>query len=387
MSDWDFGGAYVRTAGALQNMEQQQQLFPLTMQHEQATTRLNNANAAIAEQRVQADKNMADLMQGMTIADGESNSGITMKMAGVAMKAGDAVTARDLLLRASQMHADEARQAQTAAMTAKYQSDMRIKVADRYHQLLSGVRSQADLDAANFMFQSEFGQPGVVTTYDPNAIGVVQQSLLKAKDRIYADHLAAVEGQADRRISNTQDYRAQLLDIRRAAEARRAAAAQDKTKNAGKDVGSPGKVEIDSARDLLDREGKSQGLDAGSQRTAAFDLASRARALRRQNPGLDAGEAMQRALVDQVNDGYFSVQKATGLNGLLGRTKNVYGRPGGSAEKPAPVPADRSTMKPQTYYSTPKGTLLYLGGGKWQVPKAAAPAIAPAGSAEDDEED
>lgn len=388
MSDWNFGGVYADTAGKLQAQEQSRQLFPVQLAHEAATTRLNNANAQLVEQRATSEKNMASLMQGMELGDGTATSANIMKLAGVAMKSGDPTTARELLMRASQAHAQESREAQYKAQQQRYLAETQMKKADRYGQLMRGVKNQQELDAANFIYQAEFGETPALIDYDPAVVARVQQGATKLRDQIYADHTATMEELAKQRLRNTQGYRAASLGIRQADLERKIEKDRTSKKEGGKDVGSPTKSEIDQAKNILGQDGKLQGLDSASQRTASFDLASRARALRKANPGLDAGEAMTRALTEQVQEGYYTTKKATGFfDKLLGRQKAAYGRPGASAGNPLTVPQDRSTMKSGTYYTTPKGTLLYLGGGKWQVPEAASRGGAGAPPEDDEDEE
>lgn len=386
MSNWDFGGAFADTAGKLLNQDIARQRAPIALAHEQATTRLNNANASVIENRLSADKEMAQIMRGVGFDPEEPQSTSLMKMATAAMKAGDATTAREVMLRASQARAAESNDAYRTAQTDKARTDQAIKLTDRYANLVGQAQSQEELDVANFLFEAETGQPGSLQVYDPEAVELLRNSTIKFRDQVYANHTKTMERIAEARLRNTAGYRTQSIALREAELARKKAKDAADTKVGGKDVGAPTRTEITQAGDLLTRAAEAKGLDKETRRTAAFDLASRARALRKANPGLDAGEATERAFREQVAEGFYQTRQATSLWGkITGRTETSYGRPGASIDRPMAVPKDRSTMKPGTFYTTPKGTLQYLGDGKWKVPEA--PKGGSATAADDDEDD
>lgn len=387
MSDFDFGGAFANTQKTLQETSQAAESHPLEMQHLRATTRASNAYADLADNKVKAEKNMQDIMGGLTLDPKASQSATMMQLAGASMKAGDAVTARELMARAAQAQTQEARILEYTARQKTAETTLHLKQADRYTALMSGVKTKQDFDAANAIFEREFGEKPPQPDFDPRIVKVLQDSAIKARDKIYQEHAKAMEGLARAREADMASYHREEIGLRKGELERKKERDKVLDKNGGKDIGAPTKGEIDAAGDVIAREGKGKGMSTEGARSAAFDLASRARALRKQNPGLSAGEAHQRAFVEQVEDGHYAFEKG----GWGSSGKNTY-RTGASPENPLPAPTDRSKLKGQTYYSTPKGTLLYLGNGKWQVPEApsaggASGAGGDAGDAGDEEEE
>ena len=245
---------------------------------------------------------------------------------------------------------------------------------------MNGVKTKEDFERANNIFHQEFGEAPPQMEYDPRAVQVLKDSAIRVRDQMYQEHARAMEGVARARAADTASYHSESIKLRKAEEDRKVEHDRVLAKNGGQDVGAPSKGEVDAARDIIEGSGKAKGLDDTSSRSAAFDLASRARVLRRQNQGLSAGEAHQRALVEQIEDGYYATKKG----GVFSGDRATY-RNGTSVEGALPAPKDLKTLKPQKYYQTPKGPLLYLGDGKWQVPKQGA--SSEAGAAPDSEDD
>ena len=108
MPDTNFGGAFAQTEGQLQQNEQSRQQFPLDMAHLRATTRASNAYADIADQKVQADKKMQEIMGSMKLDPQASPSATMMQLSVAAAKAGDLTTAREMMMRSAQAQQQEA---------------------------------------------------------------------------------------------------------------------------------------------------------------------------------------------------------------------------------------------------------------------------------------
>lgn len=391
--EWNFGGAYADTEARLVETDQKREMFPLEVTHKQSIARLNNAQAAIMENNLRSDQQMRSIMEGLQLDDpDESPSSAIMRMAGAAARAGDPKSASEMLLRAAQLQSQTARQSASAAAARTSLVNAQVKMADRYATLIANVRSQEEFDTANAIFAREFpGETPIVTQYDPETVRLLRDSSIKMRDRLYADHSKEMERLANERLEDTRKYRKGVLDLRERAEQRRKEEADRKAKVGGKDVGAPSKTEIEQAMLLLKREGKDVGLGKGGAGTAAFDVASLAKSLQQNNHGLGAGEAMERALVQRIAEGYFVEKRAGGLRGFMGQRETSYGRPGGNPNRALTLPKDLASRKPNTYYNTPKGPLLYLGDGKWQAPAStpAPPSRSVFGAAEepDDEEE
>lgn len=375
MSEWDFGGAYAGTAKTLQDTELARLSFGDEQAHRQSLTRLNNANASSVEHRVASEQRISQIMNGMSLTEGEQGSAAIMKLAGVAMQAGDATTARDLILRAAQAQQYESQALRYATLASKDKFQMEAKKGEEFAELMRGVKVSENpreaFELAKQVMLDRYGEE-IDAEYDPRLVDLLENSATSLRDRAYAQHLAEKRKIDGARLTETRRYHDETLKIRQAAEERRRLTAGANTKAGGKDVGAPTTSETKTAKTLLQQQGKLKGLDTDTQARASSELAARARALRKANPGLDHSEASQRALVEMTTEGYFATERATGLRGLVGGTKKVYGKPGATADRPLPVPKDKS-FKTGTYYSTPKGTLLYLGDNKWQVPDAPEP--------------
>lgn len=389
--EWDFGGAYADTEARLEQTAREREMAPLELAHKQSVARLNNAQAAVMENNLQSEQRLQSILAGTRLDDpDQSPSSAIMQMAGAVARGGDPKTASQLLLRAAQAQAQTSRESYYGAR-AKYQLvNAQAKMADRYAQLLSAVDSPESFANANAIFEREFGEAAPAMQYNPETVRLLRESSIKMRDRLYAEHTAEMERLARERADDTRDYRNRSLDLRRQAERRRQEEADRKAKVGGKDVGAPSKTEVEQAMLILKREGKDVGLGNGGAGTAAFDVASLAKTLRRNNPGLSASEAMERALVQRIAEGYFTEKKASGIRGFLGGKSAAYGRPGGAPSRAIELPKDLNSRKPNTYYNTPKGPLLYLGDGKWQMPQAGGSSSGFGGAAppeEDDEEE
>lgn len=409
---WNFGGAFAETEGTLQQNAQKREAFPLEQKKRmqdlaagqveldqapikaeqvRAAARLNNANASILENTLATTQRMSRLSQGFELKEGESPSAALLRLAALAAKGGDGGAAQELIKNAAQAQASEALTALRGVQMTREEARLQAKMAERYGQLLGTVRGPEDFARANAAFEQEFGEVAPQMEYDPEMVRVLRDSAIKYRDQVYAEHLKVTEEQAERRIRDNRNYRGAILQIRRDAETRKAKAAEADDKNAGKDVGAPTRHEITYAENMTKLEPKTKDMAPEDRRVAAFDIAARAKGLRRNNPGLSADEAAARAFAEMQAEGYFSTMEQSGLRGVFGGTRVQYGKPGASASKPLDVPVkdgkpDVGALKPSMFYKTPKGVLQFLGQGRWKAPEPNAPR-APARSTEPDEDE
>jgi hypothetical protein len=381
MSDWDFGGAYADTAKKMQDLSQSAEKHPLDLEHTRATTRYNNAVAGQMEHKVSAEKELARIMSGVALDTTQPASVNIMRLGAAAMQAGDGDTAKEFLLRASQAQTTEAQQGLAKTRAARVEAEAKIKQSDWYAEKVTGVGSQEDLDALNQTFEALYGEKAPAMQYSPRLVKVLREGSLKMADRLRQEHNIVMEDVAKQRVTNTAAYRGELLKIRQAELDRRKLRDSADKKEGGKDVGSPSTVEQRAATALLDGDPRSKGLDTNAKTRAAFELASRAKALRKSNPGLSASEAMGRTYTELVEEGFFALEKSWLP---FSKGKPTFGKPGGAPHQAIALPSDPSARKPNTYYQTPKGVFLYLGDGKWKAPAAAS---AGAGADLEDEDD
>lgn len=377
MSDFDFGGAYANTARTLTQVD----AAPDELAHIRALTRLNTVQSGMLEDRQAADERLRNILQGANYFDSAlPMSTNLMRLGGAAMQAGDVTAGQALTLHAARTKAAESRDVYSQALAKGRGVEASIKQHTLLGNLYSAVNDQRSLDVANGIMERVTGEPTPeeVRTYDPRVIDVYRQAAITEANRLRAEHDAETEDLGRQRLSDLNASRAANLAFRKQVEQRRAQAQGRDRANAGKDVGLPSRDEVQAARDALVDQPFMRGLDPNAQRRAANDLASEARLLRKQSEGrLDAGMALQRALVNKIARGDFSVEAATGLGGAIGRatgdrlgsaTRPTYGRRGATPADAIEAPADPKQRIPNTYYKTPKGVFLYLGNGQWVAP-------------------
>lgn len=335
--NWDFGQAFAETSGALQNQDIQQRREPYMLATLEANARLNRAKAKEFEVNVQANETAAKMIQDLSVTGGLEGSSGAAKMAQVFAQAGNPEAAAAMMLRASQMRAQDAHmESAQASMAAARAQEITAKtkrmmdMSERYAGLLSGVSSQQDLDRANMIFMSEFGEetPAAFREYSPDLVRLMQESSLATKDRLKLRidrQELALRGDDLARKQKLTAKDIQLRDAQIAAtkaleKARQQRAARD-GKVAGKDVPSPKDSERRAAINLMMDDGVATGMDPETLGIAAYDLAAEARGMVRQNQGLDFGEALQRAFVAAKTRGAYTLKPAGGVKGLFGGTK------------------------------------------------------------------
>lgn len=383
MADWGFGNAFLEATGAAQKQDITAARAPVELQHLQSLASLQTAQAAEANQRVTANTNIAKALSNTSLAEG-SPSDQMMQLANVAARGGAGNMAKDYLLRAVQMKTQETRQAAADATAARVNSNVRLQQANLFNQLHSGAQSQEDWDTANMIFSSQTGEPvpPEMRTYSPEMASRLLDSSLKLKDKIRLQQQQDdLESKRASRASQVQ-YRALNYSLRQAAEERRKEAQAAKEKAAGKDVGSPSSNEVSQAGSMLSSDPTLTLEDSADRTNAAIDVASRARALRKSNPGLNQAEALQRALVELKTSGAL-VQTPKRWGGA----KTTYSTAGLSSTAPLELSAkpDPGQLIKGRYYKGPGGVFQWS--GSKAVPVSVQPTRTPAASASPDDED
>jgi len=310
------------------------------------------------------DKPMAERMEDM--AKLAYSAGLTTQGAKMA---GDAAALR--LKQAQTVHA----QSQTLHEQASAAKDQLTMV----EKLLGGVTDQASWDAANSLFKSMMGKqsPYEGMEYNPAFVAQLQQQTLSLKDQI---DLGIKKYNAETQRRNS-DSNASFREFRKGYMNDEMALRRDREdrlrKGGGKtaDVGTPVKAELDHASDLIQQA--YPDLPQDEINNAAFSIASRARAIRKSTPGMDADSATQRALKEARDSGQFQTlndnYKFMGLP-IPGTSKSTthFGKtgkggasdPGSSPDKPIdtipPSPKDR---KVGAYYSHGGKVYKWAGNG------------------------
>jgi hypothetical protein len=192
-----------------------------------------------------------------------------------------------------------------------------------------GVTSQEEFDRANGVVNAVTGVPSPLAgqTWSPHLASVLKNSQMTARQRALLPYeqgkleaaAAAADALARARAERSKQYDAELALKREKAER------DGKNGGAGgKDVGAPTRGELEqAARAVRDRytELPSEDLIRYSDL-----IASDARAIRKQNPGVSQDEAIQRAIEthsDKITEVLVS-EKVLGsemLGGLLGKNR------------------------------------------------------------------
>lgn len=391
MADFDFGGAFLGPLAEAQRFDVLEERRAPDLAHLASITRLQNSQAGAAESRAAAEQKLSAILAG-GIPEGSASNQMNY-LAGAAAKAGAPQLAKDFMLRGVQIKTQEVRQATADRAARATEITNAMKHAELANKLYGGVESQQDLDKANLILSQVTGEevPPQFQIYNPATIDFLRRASMNEFQRVKLEQAGdeAASRQADRR--SRASYRALNYDIRRAAETRRTNAAADKAKLAGRDVGAPTKAEMEMAASMLSADKASMPADLVEAKNAAADIASRGRYLRKQNPALDATEAMQRAFIELKESGAFVTTPASGF---FGKPKTSYARRGASAESAIELKSmpDASKLKEGNFYKAPGGTFQWKGGKPVRVTSTGVKIpVAPAadddeGEEEDDEE-
>jgi hypothetical protein len=228
--------------------------------------------------------------------------------------------------------------------------------------LVSGVTDEASFNAAKMAYMSDprfRGQPvppalQAWTPDTPRLIAAIRNGTKEGLAKIASDRLAAEADSKDELRKAREDFmtwregQAKIIaDLKE-----RVKKAQEK---AGADVGAPTKGETDLAVRLLSDEYKEAKLPPAELSRAADDIASRAKAIRKANPGLDAATSTAQAF-EEFKPGFATTAKAWYE---LGGASTTYKRKTGNTT-PQPLPAtEAGYVVGQTY------TLRNGKPGKW----------------------
>lgn len=358
--NWDFGGAFAETSGALQNQDIQLRREPYMLATLEANARLNRAKATEFEQNLKANDTASKMIQDLSVTGGLDGSAGAGKLAQIYAQAGNPEAAATMMLRASQMRAQEAHvesaQAAGAAARAREvtaQTRRMMDMTERYSGLMQNVNSQQDLDRANMIFMAEFGEetPDAYRTYSPQMVQMLRDASMKRKDVLKAqmdeEELAIKRADLARRQGLTgkdMALRDAQIAATQALENLRKNRATSDGKVGGKDVPSPKDSERRAAINMMADAGVTEGMDDATLASAAYDLAADARGRVRQNPGLDFGMALQRAFVAAKTRGAYTVQRPSGARGVV--SDLTGGRLGGT--KTGFIPRNAEAPKPVT---------------------------------------
>lgn len=347
---------------------------------------IQNAQQAEALRQQQG---MAQLMQGLGSKPGESLTDRLEEASLAAVKAGFVDQGSKLATSSAELRLKQAQATHAQAQTLNQQITAAKTQLNIAEQLLGGVQDPESWRTANTLYEQMTGvkSPFGDIPYSPALIDRLRRETLTYKDQL---DLQIKQQQADARSASVasansfRDFRKGILqqeaDVRAAHEARLA-----KATGRVADAGSPTKSELDAAVDHL--QGSYPDLPSDEAVAASYAVAARARVIRKTTPGLDADEALDRAMQDLNKKGQLTLlndnYKIMGVP-IPGtsRQRAGFSKAGTSPATPlTQVPPDASARKKGAYYSIPgKGTFQWKGNG-W------APAESPAAAGTEDEDE
>lgn len=361
---------------------------------ELAVARRQRAEAGQKELELQGQQSfMARLGQrqgkpGQTLAEQAE------EMAQLAFDSGMAGKGVDLAAKAALVRTREAQAEASKATAARRQLQGQLDALTKATSFYEGVTDQAGLDKANALYAYTFGgaAPTAGLPYSPQLVEQLRNFGTKATERLRAG-LAELDTAS--KIANRdsaidlRNFRKGILREQADLQERREARLAKGGAGSEKPVGTPSAGELKAADVLLKSEFSNLPLD--ERRQAAFSVASRARALRKANPALDADTAIRQAFTEEKASGNFqAVERAYGLL----PSRQGYNKAGTAGEAPLQVPTGQdgqpqlSALKPGKIYQTPKGTLRYLGPNKWEaVQTRVSPTGIPAALPDEDEDE
>lgn len=346
--------------------------------------RLRNAQAGKLEAEADQEKQLAALAMQMNAGGGAPDNSELGSLAGgtgglpapqplsmgdkigrlseMAMNAGLATKAQALAQSAALIRSREASQLSAATTARLNQLKLVTENAQLQGQVFGGANDEASWRTANALYEFQTGQasPYRDMPYSPGLVQQINDSALTAKERADEEAKRLTRDATNKyrqsrlaQIDEQNRIRREAQRIREAREARLAKA------GGGKGVTSPNKSETDQAARLIKKD--YSNMDPADLNDASFNLAADARALRRANPALDAGSALQQAYNSSVAAGDFQTGARTvaGVE-IPGTTKTSYNGRGRTPTTPAPIPADRKSLQVDRYYVNPKGQV-----GRW----------------------
>lgn len=333
--------------------------IPGQIQERAALTRLHGAQAGEAELHLEIQRSMQDLLKrayggapGAPVGpDGRprTQADITDDLSRISYMAGDVKQGADLAGKASLIRMHDASAALSQVRGGVLALTAQQKEVDMLGRLLGDVTDQASWERANnlYAFNTNNPSPWAGVPYSPELVNQLQAAALTRKDQIQTQ----INSANAKSLRAFRNIRLRQHDDALALQERRLEIAEDREDRlaktgGGKAVASPQTGEIQEAARLIKRDfGK---LDATDTMNAAFSVAAEAKALRRQNPALDAETALQRAYKSARERGDFREIAATSRWSSPTQRFTGGGRTPETAVAAPPDPAQRVLNR---YYS------------------------------------
>lgn len=360
-----------------------------------AQLRLTMAQAATAEQALQQEQVMAQLMRRSMGQEAEvdpamiesgtggvegaaleqqalapkkkqpSSMADTLdSLAAAAAGAGLATKAQELAKNAALIRSREAVQ-QSAASRALIQQLQAIKEqASLTGQLFGGVNDQESWDRANAVYQFQTGKPSPYANvpFSPELVETIKQQALTAKEEADGEEKKIARKSLDEfRKSRVKQHDENISLSRERNRIAREREARLRKNGGGRQIASPTSAELTQAKRLIGRDYKN--LEATDLNDAAFTIAAEAKALRRANPALDASMAIQQAYLNAIQAGDFQdISTTIGGVKVPGMGKQTFAGRGKKPETAAALPSEKSKLVKDKYYVNPSGQIAQWNG-------------------------
>ena len=279
-----------------------------------AQQQLAQVQAAQGQYELAQAQKMSQLMGSMATPEGAMQQATDIpdmldQIAQRFMGAGLPEKAGKLAADAAQIRERRANEKQNIALAAQQETQGMLKAIELSREVLFGARSQEDLEKGNALWAARTGtmSPLAGEIWSPELMREFQDELLAAQGKLTSQDREATRNLREAEAASRDDVRKSLIAYREQAAEQRKREAQAHVKAGGGVIGSPSKEEIQQAQRLVVGKYKAFGKEKDMLAQAAFDIASEAKAIRKNNPAISAGEALQQAFGKADAAGDFGV--------------------------------------------------------------------------------
>lgn len=296
---------------------------------------------------------------------------------------------------ASEIQENKAQTGAAEAAALARQQEMASKSLEQFASLLGGVQDERGFAQAKAVFAATFGQaaPWAQASYSPELVAQLQRGALSTKEQL---DLAIREKNQESLEANREsaiefrNFRKGILErtarVAEAGEARRQKAGGG---SKDKGVAEPTRQERLQASALVRTD--YPDLPADELMAAGYDIASRARALRKGNPLLSGADAIKQAYTEAAKTGDFKTvnenYKILGVETPFKKGASPKYVGGGKTKEtaidlgPDPSKWDQGKLVPGRWYMTPSGPK------QWKSPQSDSGKVTGVGVDEDEDDD
>jgi hypothetical protein len=244
--------------------------------------------------------------------------------------------------------------------------------AENLAQFFGGAGSQDEWDMANRLYSFQTGQqsPFANVPFNEEVVDALNQRALSAKERYdLADKAATRENTKRYRDERLKDFdeqnkiRRERLRLERERE--------ERLRKSGGSARLPSAdakpAEIKQVKDMIRKDFPQAGDAAEELNTAAFTIASEARAKLRANPALSSSAAINQAYAEAVKNGDIEADMGTTIP-LIGKrvgAKFRFAGGGRSPETALTVPSKAAEAKVGRYYVNSAGQIAKWDGKRF----------------------